>query len=288
MRDESLLRSILSDIPHWSWQHKCIDALNNSVDFDWTQGLVGRAGHPVSDLTTAWGVNLTDCYTYCNNPAIQHVRSGRMTFDVLILTLLQTFNFQLVSSCMTNYLLPWIALAAQLPYETGHFGRNIMSGCLAVGSPALVTYLLTLTILNRYWVNQAFKDLRHKARSLSVRQRFNGYGYHIRAAEVLLQEAQQVPLRASQVLGWLSSLIVIPHNSGWWEHLERRLKSTRRGVTLSLFAQMTFAFIAYLFTVISSFEASLGDPITALQIASGSLWIWLVRLPPFLGNALVF
>ncbi|KAK5151862.1 hypothetical protein LTS14_008996 [Recurvomyces mirabilis] len=44
---------------------------------------------------------------------------------------------------------------------------------------------------------------------------------------------------------------------------------------------MFLAAIAYLFTVISSFLAALGDPATALQIASGSLWIWLI--PVILG-----
>lgn len=31
-----------------------------------------------------------------------------------------------------------------------------------------------------------------------------------------------------------------------------------------------------MFIIISSFDSELGDPTTALQIASGSLWIWLV------------
>ena len=42
-------------------------------------------------------------------------------------------------------------------------------------------------------------------------------------------------------------------------------------------AQTLFAAIAYVLIVIASFDNELGDPTTALQIASGSLWIWLVR-----------
>lgn len=41
-------------------------------------------------------------------------------------------------------------------------------------------------------------------------------------------------------------------------------------------AQTLSASLAYVFVIISSFDSELGDPTTALQIASGSLWIWLV------------
>lgn len=178
---------------------------------------------------------------------------------------------------MTNYLLPWLALTAQLPFETGDFLSNGMAFCLAVGSPALATYSLAITILNRYWVRKKFDDTRAQSRARNVSQRFGELDNRIRAAAYLLQEAQQVPLRASQNSGWFGSLIVLPANREWWRQLEKRLRSTRRGVTASLVAQMLFAAIAYLFTVIASFDAELGDPTTALQIASGSLWIWLVR-----------
>lgn len=177
---------------------------------------------------------------------------------------------------MTNYFLPWLTLTAQLPYETGDPWSNVMSFCLALGSPSLVTFSLTITILNRLWVRKQFDSLVKKAQRLNP-QRFPYFDRKVRSAQFLLQEAQQVPLRASQERGWLSSLIVIPGNADWWKSLEGRLKATRRGFTASLVAQMALAFTAYLFTVIASFLAYLGDPDTALQIASGSIWIWLVR-----------
>lgn len=185
---------------------------------------------------------------------------------------------------MTNYFLPWLALTAQLPFETGDAWVNIMSFCLAVGSPALATYSLSITILNRYWVRKTFGKLRAKARRRAVMARYGELEERIKAVQFLLQEAQQVPLRASQGKGWLSSLLVIPANATWWEEIAERLKHTRRGITASLVAQMLFAAIAYLFTVITSFQTDLGDPSTALQISSGSLWIWLVCA--FLGLAL--
>ena len=38
----------------------------------------------------------------------------------------------------------------------------------------------------------------------------------LRAAQYLLQESQQVPMRASQGDGWLSSLIFLQENDAWW------------------------------------------------------------------------
>lgn len=78
------------------------------------------------------------------------------------------------------------------------------------------------------------------------------------------------------MLDWLCSLIALPKNKGRWINLYSDLVKTRRGITASLVAQTLFATIAYIFIIISSFDSELGDPITALQIASGSLWIWLV------------
>lgn len=98
----------------------------------------------------------------------------------------------------------------------------------------------------------------------------------IKAIQYLLQEAQQVPLRASQERGWLSSLIVGPKNQAWWRNVQRRLIRTRRGVTFSLVAQILAAGIAWLFTVTSAFIESRGDRVVANQLSSGTLWLWLI------------
>lgn len=83
-------------------------------------------------------------------------------------------------------------------------------------------------------------------------------------------------MRASQGSGWLSSLLVAGENHEWWSRLKRRLRETRPGVTISLVAQVVVAAIAWLFTVITDFVGFLGDSSTALQISSGSLWVWMV------------
>ena len=151
-----------------------------------------------------------------------------------------------------------------------------MSFCLAVGSPTMITYSLTLTILNRYWVRRRFHKLTMKAQLPAVHDKYAEYSNRVRAIQYLLQEAQQVPLRASQEKGWLSSLLVAPENQTWWRNVQRRLIRTRRGVTFSLVAQVLAAAIAWLFTVSSSFVTSTGDIVVAYQLSSGSLWTWLV------------
>jgi hypothetical protein len=151
-----------------------------------------------------------------------------------------------------------------------------MSFCLAVGSPTMITYSLTLTILNRYWVRGRFHKLTMKAQSRAVHDKYAEYNNRVRAIQYLLQEAQQVPLRASQEKGWLSSLLVAPENQTWWRNVQRRLRRTRRGVTFSLVAQVLAAAIAWLFTVSSSFVTSTGDIVVAYQLSSSSLWTWLV------------
>ena len=154
-----------------------------------------------------------------------------------------------------------------------------MSLLLALGSPALITYSLSLTILNRFWIRQRFETLRSE--SCDVDARHPQFGERIRSAQYLLQEAQQVPMRASQEGGWLSSLIVLNNNHRWWSSVKKDLHNTRRGVTFSLVAQVGVAVIAWFFTIIAAFVGSLGDIGMALQTSAGSLWLWMVSyLPP--------
>jgi hypothetical protein len=188
----------------------------------------------------------------------------------------RNFNFPSFSNAFTNYLLPWLALAAQLPYETGRADLNLMALFMAIGSPALITFSLTLTILNRFWIRQRFQDLLRTAKSIESSGKYPDLSKRIESILYLLQEAQQDPIRASEHNHWLSSLLVLPKNQLWWQRLRQRLRRTRRGVTFSLIAQIVTAGIAWLIAVLSSFLESFGDTTTPLQMSSGSIWIWMV------------
>lgn len=147
---------------------------------------------------------------------------------------------------------------------------------MALGSPALATYSLIITISNRRWVRKRFGNIRKTRCTRIVQERYRDFLPSIVAMEVALQEGQQVPLRFSQENGWLSSLIVLPDNRDWWRRLSSSVLKTQRRITPSLVWQMLGAAIAYLFTIITSFNANFGSPVIALQIAAGSLWTWLV------------
>ena len=142
---------------------------------------------------------------------------------------------------------------------------------MAVGSPALATYSLTLTTLNRYWIRKRFKNLRKSYRAVATY-----FQVTLDAVEYHLAEGQQVPLRATQENGWLSSLIVSRSNKKWWKSMHNRLESTRRRPTPSLVARGSFAVIAWIFVIATAFVASLGSIPAALQISAGSLWVWMV------------
>jgi hypothetical protein len=178
---------------------------------------------------------------------------------------------------MTNYLLPWIALTAQLPAENGTPWNTFISFCLSLGSPALLTYSLMITLLNRTWICTKFEPLIERASREGIQTKYRDYATRIEAALFFLSESQQAPLRITQTNYWLSSLVVSPRNQGWWEALKDRVKRSRRDYTASLVAQIALAGSVWVFTVASAFIAAWGNSTIALQISAATVWTWLVR-----------
>ncbi|KAI0115895.1 hypothetical protein GGR51DRAFT_575697 [Nemania sp. FL0031] len=237
---------------------KIRDALKtNKSNIDILNNFVNRAGEIVSDpLATPnvlAGIDYKACVKYCGYGQIPSV-----------------FSLQAFTSGATNYLFPWLALTAQLPFEAGENEvlAHVMSFSYAVGSPMLITYSLAITILNQHWLRGRFRKLESQDRPLHLTSK------NIR---IFLQESQQLPLRLSQEGGSLASLIVLRDNVDWWEKLKTSILLTRRGVTLSLIAQILVAVLSWILTVLSAFEYSLGDASAALALSSGSLWAWLVN-----------
>jgi hypothetical protein len=184
-------------------------------------------------------------------------------------------------------MLPWLALTAQLPYGTGDPLQNTMSFCMAVGSPAMATYSLTVTILNRRWIRRQcasiIKSMRDNASRNSPPEQ-NLALVRIRAVGYLLAESQEEPLHLLiDDLGQLRDAI-FDQGERWLLEAKAQLESTRRGVTPSLVAQVISAAIAYIFTIILTFSlAEVREVTFALQAAAGTLWLWLVcTYPPHL------
>lgn len=243
-----------------TWVTKCAaivtDAWNLAPDSVQLVGTLG-ARYPNLNLSTAWGITSNDCPRLC----------GSITAP---------FSFPSFAASAGQWLLPWLALSAQLPYETSGPANDFMSFLLAVGSPALITYSVVLTILNRYRISKPFAPLISIAKESSkIPKQYPQLIHRLRDARYIVQESQQVPMRLLEGSGWLSSLVVLPENQRWWEATKGHLESTRRRVTLSLKAQIAFAAISWLFSVISAFSL-LGDIDTGESIASGSIWLWMI------------
>ncbi|KAI1421679.1 hypothetical protein F5Y12DRAFT_688877 [Xylaria sp. FL1777] len=257
---DALIRKFTAFEDNQSWKGQCVTKIkdvveaNNSADV--FNGFVDRVGkvlqNPLAVPDIVAGIDYQKCTQYCGYDQLSTV-----------------FSFKVFSSGATNYLLPWLALTAQLPFETGEneIIANVMSFCYAVGSPMLIAYSLATTILNQHWLREKFQKLEASDQPLRLTSK------NIR---IFLQESQQLPLRLSQEDGSLASLIILPDNADWWEKLKNSILLTRRGVTLSLVAQIVVAVLSWILTIISAFVSSLGSASEALALSSGSLWVWLV------------
>ncbi|KAK4170508.1 hypothetical protein QBC43DRAFT_250115 [Cladorrhinum sp. PSN259] len=252
---------------HETWVGKCVQKIYEAANSSETvlnqhiiPGLIGRSGAPgvVSNnlhgwkREDVWGISIALCNEYCNRSAFGMV-----------------FNYQTFLGRTTNYLLPWLALTAQLPYEAGDIITNIMCFFMGVGSPMTLTFSLMMTIFNRRW-------LREKIRRFHVDYPANGLAPRLKDVSNFLEAAQQVPLRMSYGSGWLASLVLLESNETWWERLSNRLLATKRGVTLSLVVQILVAVTAWILTIIGTFGSSLGNHAEGLVLSSSTLWTWLV------------
>ncbi|GJC99979.1 hypothetical protein ColKHC_08805 [Colletotrichum higginsianum] len=237
--------------------------IRNQIVVD-IQGKRFDSSMTAKDIGNAWGISIGLCKEYCGRDKLNMVTS-----------------FNRLAAGSTSYLLPWLALTAQLPYETGSTETDIMSVCVGLGSPMLMTFSLMMTILNKRWIRKRFRDLAGSCEG----DGFTQMRVRLKSARVIAEEARQVPTRLSQRHAWLARLVMLDANTAWWRAASESLRSTRRGATLSLYAQLSVAAIAWVLTAIGSLKTKVGDTEEALVLSSGSLWIWLV--PVIIGWVLV-
>ena len=241
------------------WTSQCEARVTRQAKKDLSSiELVDSTGtqRPNLTLETAWGITYNQCMRTCN-------------------PITSSFSFAAFSGSLTNWLLPWIALIAQLPFQTDGPFNDLLSILIAVGSPGLITYSLALTIFNRSRIAEKLRILKEDANNSIVKHVYHRMIIRLDLVRFVLQETQQTPTRAWEGSGWLSSLIILDDNQVWWESVKRSLTHTRRGVTTSLVAQVLFAIVAWLMTIIAAFD-ELGDPTTALSISSSSIWLWMI------------
>ncbi|KAJ7500868.1 hypothetical protein B0H11DRAFT_1855744 [Mycena galericulata] len=244
-----------------SWQDACAATFNCS-----SSGLVNILGEPIFPICPAngsippevWGITRRACEEHCGMELI-----------------MQSIEFSPSAITIATWLLPWIALIAQLPFEANGW-MDLLSACLCVGSPALAAYSLALTAFNRRYIARQFQKLKYSA-SKDIGPEYYYMVERVDAAAFILQESQQCPMRADQTTGELGNLIVMNDTArhNFWKSAAKDLRNTRRGFTYSFLAQVVVAFATYLISFIAAVHDSLGDPDVGLQFASSTVWSWM-------------
>ena len=155
-------------------------------------------GKPTDNVSRAWGISYQSCHAICGTPV--NFRSC---------------DWSLLSQGLTSWLLPWLALTAQLPFETKDKQANFTALILVLGSPSLITFSLTLTVLNARWINRNFRQIREEVGSLRPHRPLLMKA--IKAARAFLIDSQHVPIQAiNGPRREIAHLITCPENWAWW------------------------------------------------------------------------
>ena len=124
--------------------HQCgLDVISRNSQEPNSIVILDKDGKPTNNQAEAWGIPVEVCDSMCGPRGSS-----------------EAFDWPLFSAAIAQWLLPWLALTAQLPYETRDRTSNVMALILAAGSPMLITHSLCITILNSRWLNRYFDKLR--------------------------------------------------------------------------------------------------------------------------------
>ena len=207
-------------------------------------------------MSQAWGISYRSCKAICGTPVN-----------------IKGYDWNALSQGLTSWLLPWLALTAQLPFETKDKQTNFMALLLALGSPSLGVFSLALTILNSRWINQMFRNVKEDNKSLRCPPQTKA----IKAARLLLIESQQVPIQLVNGPGReVAQLIVCPENWAWWCSLQKEVRKTKRGWTYSLYAQVGWVCVTQFVAIVDFFTSASFNTGIGVGLAINSLWIWMI------------
>ena len=209
-----------------------------------------RHGQPTSDMSKVWGIGYGLCKKLCEDP-----ENGGF------------FNWEFSSTGISSWLLPWLALTAQLPFANRDRISNIMTLFLGVGSPALITYSLALTIFNSRSINRKFRHVKdHLDSHIGIDT--------IRAVRSFLTQSQHVPLQFIRCD--LHRLIVCPKSWAWWNGVRDDLQATKRGWSFYLYAQVGWVAVAQFLAILDFFTTQSLATNVGVGLAINSLWIWMI------------
>lgn len=222
--------------------------------------LIDQYGKPTDDMSQAWGISFQSCKDICGTP----VNTGG-------------YNWNALSQGLTSWLLPWLALTAQLPFETKDKQTNFVALLLALGSPSLITFSLILTILEARWINREFRHIKEINKSLRPCPPRQTQTKAIKAARVFLIESQHIPIQIfNGPRREFARLVVCPENWAWWHSLRKEIQKTKREWTYSLYAQIGWVCVSQLLAIVDFFTSASFNTGIGIGLAINSLWIWMI------------
>ncbi|KAG8820240.1 hypothetical protein FRC17_010214, partial [Serendipita sp. 399] len=193
---------------------------NNPLNY--TLHLFDLDGRATSDRSTAISADYATCKAHCG-------------------TSYGEFQWSLFSQQFTGWLLPFLALTAQLPYESDGTWHDLMSLFLSVSSPPLAMYSLSLTILNSRYVKRRLDELfllhpdprrQHMLEDLKTRIFQSLRFSQQQAFELGSLGAHHPALDDVQKIGF---------ELQWWKALQETLTANARSLTASLATQSAWA-----------------------------------------------
>jgi hypothetical protein len=176
-------------------------------------------------------------------------------------------------------LLPWIAIFAQLPRQTGSNYSDILSIFISIGSPSWILSSVLLAVLFRRAINTRFDRLNAKLRSGKSGSIFLQLAERCKAAKIILQAFIQAPVRLNRRPGGFSSLITFPENHWWWLAAAEKIEGLWRRIDAVFIAQTFIAALAWVLAIIADFwslPSSASSNSSEWQICMGTLWLWVV------------
>jgi hypothetical protein len=208
----------------------------------WRTGGTDLRGNLVNDVSQVVGMTYSMCITQCGSAPV-------------------AFNFPSFSTQFSSFMLPFLALTAQLPFGAPNHLDNFSTIMLTIGSPTLAIFSLMITVFNSRWIKWRFENIAYPNSNHAV---------------VILDNLQESLLRVKQTsrnghLPLLASTIVLPQNDQWWERGAATLEFTHTW-TMANIASVGWAIIAYIFTIASM------DPsnINVIGPAIACAWLWLL------------
>ncbi|KAJ7586989.1 hypothetical protein C8J56DRAFT_861283 [Mycena floridula] len=208
----------------------------------WRTGGTDIFGHPITNVSDLFGITYRLCVSQCG--------AGP-----------ESFSFPAFSTQFSSFMLPFLALTAQLPFGATNSADNFSTIALTIGSPTLAIFSLIITVLNSRWLKRRFARISYPNTNHAV---------------TVLNNLQQSLLRVEQDSNGcplLASLIVLPQNDQWWQRAAGALMFTHTWSMVNI-ATVMWAIIAYFLTVTSM------DPRSFKVIgpAVACAWLWLLPL----------